>query len=419
MITTEIKTLSSCRKELSITMEKADLETIREKETKRVRKEAQYPGFRKGKAPLDLVKSKFADTIQAYTLEAAVDESLRYSLKENDLPVIGTPEAKKVDFNEDGSLITIIEVETYPEIELKKYKSFKLVKDEYTIKDKFVDDAIDRLRQQKAEVTTVDAPIEKGHIVSLDMQELDEEGNPVKGKKYSDISVHVGDGRFDPELEEQLTGLVKGEEKVISKIYPDDFPQKDFAGKKELYNIKIKNVQNENLPELNDEFVKDLGIELETVEDLRRTTRQRLKHEYAVESEKRFSADLSQKLLEENPFDVPNVLVDNYLDKIVADVRKQNPKVNEDDVRQHYKADALFSLKWHYLKDQIAKKENIEVNEEDVNKFFDELNNDKIRDAYKNNISLLERVKEDILDRKIFDFLVNNSKITTNKIDMD
>ncbi|MCD4693503.1 MAG: trigger factor [Calditrichales bacterium] len=418
MITTEIKMLSSCRKELSITMEKADLETIREKETKRVRKEAQYPGFRKGKAPLDLVKSKFADTIQAYTLEAAVDESLRYSLKENDLPVVGTPEAKKVDFNEDGSLITIIEVETYPEIELKKYKSFKLVKDEYTIKDKFIDDAIDRLRQQKAEVTTVDAPIEKGHIVSLDMQELDEEGNPVKGKKYSDISVHVGDGRFDPELEEQLTGLVKGEEKVISKIYPDDFPQKDFAGKKELYNIKIKNVQKEDLPELNDEFVKDLGIELETVEDLRKTTRQRLKHEYAIEAEKRFSADLSQKLLEENPFDIPNVLVDNYLDKIVADVRKQNPKVNEDDARQHYKADALFSIKLYYLKEQIVKKENIEVNEEDVDKFLDELNNDKIRDAYKNNISLLERVKEDILDRKTFDFLVNNSKITTNKIDL-
>lgn len=419
MITTEIKMLSSCRKELSITMEKADLETIREKETKRVRKEAQYPGFRKGKAPLDLVKSKFADTIQAYTLEAAVDESLRYSLKENDLPVVGTPEAKKVDFNEDGSLITIIEVETYPEIELKKYKGFKLVKDEYTIKDKFVDDAIERLRQQKAEMTTVDAPVGDGHIVSLDMKELDEEGNPVEGKEYLDISVHIGAGRFDPELEGQLTGLVKGEEKVISKIYPDDFPQKDYAGKKELFNIKIKNVQNENLPELNDEFVKGLGIEPETVEDLRKKTRRRLEQEYAVEAEKRFSADISQKLLEENSFDVPNVLVDNYLDKIVADVRKQNPKVNEDDARQHYQADALFSIKLYYLKEQIVKKENIEVNEEDVDKFLDELNNDKIRDAYKNNISLLERVKEDILDRKTFEFLVNNSKITTNKIDLD
>lgn len=419
MITTEIKMLSSCRKELSITMEKTDLETIREKETKRVRKEAQYPGFRKGKAPLDLVKSKFADTIQAYTLEAAVDESLRYSLKENDLPVVGTPEAKKVDFNEDGNLITIIEVETYPEIELKKYKGFKLVKDEYTIKDKFVEDAIERLRQQKAELTTVDAPVEDGHIVSLDMKELDKEGNPVKGKEYSEISVHIGAGRFDPELEKQLTGLVKGEEKVISKIYPDDFPQKDYAGKKELFNIKIKNVQNENIPGLNDEFVKGLGIEPETVEDLRKMTRQRLEQEYAVEAEKRFSADISQKLLEENPFDVPNVLVDNYLDKIVADVRRQNPKVNEDDARQHYKADALFSIKLYYLKEQIVKKENIEVNEEDVDKFLDELNNDKIRDAYKNNISLLERVKEEILDRKTFDFLVNNSKITTNKIDLD
>ena len=416
MVKTEIKEISNYKKELNITMDKADLEPIREAQAKRVQKEVQFPGFRKGKAPLGMVKKNYADAVEAYTLEAALDESLQKSVIENEIQVVGTPEAKKVDFNDNGDLVSVVEVETTPDVNLNKYKGFHITKDEYEISDQFVDDTIHRTLKEKAELHTVESAIEKDHLVVLDMQELDENGKPIKDKNYNDISLTIGQGRFDPELEEQIVGLKSGEEKRIEKTYPDDFPQKEYAGKKEAYLITIKSVQREELPELNDEFAKELNEEFKTVDDLKKATRDHLEHNYKMESENRFNQDLMQKLLEENPFDMPQALVDNYLQHIIADAKRRDPNIKEEEVRQHYQSEAEFTIKVHYLKDKIAKVEKIEVGESDIKTFLDELKDEKIREFYEKTPQMMERVKEDILQKKIDDFLRKNTKIKTNKV---
>ena len=416
MIKTEIKKISNYKKELSITMDKADLEPIREAQAKRVQKEVQFPGFRKGKAPMGMVKKNYADAVEAYTLEAALDESLQKSVIENQIQVVGTPEAKKVDFNDNGDLISVVEVETTPDVELKKYKGFHLTKDEYEISDQLVDDTIQRTLKEKATLHTVDGAIEKDHLVVLDMQELDADGKPIKDKKYKDISLTIGQGRFDPDLEEQIIGLKNGDEKQIEKVYPDDFPQKEYAGKKEAYLISIKSVQREELPDLNDEFAKELNEEFKTVEDLKKATREHLEHNYKMESENRLNQDLMQKLLEENPFEIPQALVDNYLNHIVSDVKRRDPDAKDEVIRQHYQSEAEFTIKVHYLKDQIAKVEKIEVGESDTKTFLDELKDEKIREFYEKNPRMMDHVKEDILQKKINDFLLKNTKIKTNKV---
>jgi len=419
MIHAEIKNISTCKKELTITLDKEDLNPIREREILRLRKEIDYPGFRKGKAPLSMVKKRFADAIEAYTLEGAADESLRKAAEENNLQILDQPEAKKIEFNDEGNLVSIIEIETYPEFELKKTDKFNFTKDKYIVTEKLVDQTIENIRRQKAEISTAEGPIENGHIVILDMHELGEKGQPVEGKLYNDINVRIGEEKFDPELEKQLIGLKNGDVKEISKVYPDDFPQKDFAGKKETYSITIKNVQKEELPELNDEFIEELGEDFKSVDELRKVSRERLESQYKMEADNRFHADFTQQLLDANPFEIPRILVNNYLDHIVEDTKRRDPNLNEDMVRQHYQAEAEFTIKWHYLKDKIAAAIKIEVSDSDTDKFLEELKDDKIREFYKSNPQIMERAKEDILNKKVIDHIVSKSKVNENEIKLD
>ncbi len=419
MISSEVKRISNCKVELAIKIEKADLEPIREKEIQKVRREVQVPGFRKGKAPIGMIMQQYKDMIEAYTIDAAVNEALKTAEEQNDLKLVGTPEVKKMDPDEDKNLIVEIEAETFPEVEIKKIKGLKVTRDKYVITDKAVDDTIDRLRKERAEISTVEDPVEKGMILTIDMQEVDDKNVPIVGKNYKDIEIRIGEGKFDPELEEQLIGMKTDEEREISKVYPDDFPQKDFAGKKEVFKVKAVKIQKEVLPDLGEEFIEELNLNVKTVDELEVLTRKQMENQYTSEAEKRFGDDLTTLILQENPFDVPDVLVENYLDHIVTDVKKNNPKVKESEIREYYKAEALNSLKWHYFRDQYAENDGIKVDDTDVDKFYDTLEDEKIKELYKSNPAVFERVKEDILNKKIFDSIVENLEIEENEIVLD
>jgi len=419
MVTAEIKKLSSCRKELNIVMQKADLDPIREKETLKVRRDVQFPGFRKGKAPLNIVKKSYGQHIEAYTMESAVQEALEQTVKEHEIGIVGMPEPKKVDFNEEGDLTMTVEVDTYPEIELKQYKNFEFIKDKYVIEDSFIEENIKRILKQHAQKSEVKGKVENGHIVIIDMQELDESGTPLVGKKYNDISITVGEGRFDPDLEKQLIGLALGKKEKISKEYSKDHAQKEMAGKKEFFEITVKKIEKETLPDLDDTFVKKVNPNLKTVEEFREFVTKGVKNDYTREAENRFSQELSQKLIEENPFDVPDALVNNYLDNMIKDVKRRDPKINESQIREYYRTDALNNLKWHYLKEQIAVDEKIDVEEKDIEDFLNKIENEEIRKIYRENEAALSEARYSIKDRKVFDFLVENSKIKENEVKLD
>jgi len=419
MITTEIKKISNCRKELNIVMAKADLEPIREKELQKMRKTVQFPGFRKGKAPMHMIRKSYAQHVEAYTMESAVQEALEKAVVENEIKVVGMPDAKKVDFNDEGDLTMTIEVDTHPEVELQKYKGFKFIKDTYVIEDSFIDENINRVRKQHASRSEVDGKVANGNIILIDMQELDESGAPLVGKKYNDISITIGDGRFDPELEKQLIGLPKDRTSKVTKEYPKDYEQKEMAGKKEHYEITVKKIEAEELPELNEEFIQKINPNIKTVDEFKKFVAQNVENDYKRESENRFSQELSQKLIEENPFDVPDALIENYLDNMVQDIKRRDPKADERSLRDYYRNEAVSNMKWHYIKEQIAKDENIESNDKDVEEFLDKIDNEEIRKLYQDNAAALDEVKHSIKDRKVQDFLVENSKVNENEIKLD
>ncbi|RLD13704.1 hypothetical protein DRI50_06655, partial [candidate division KSB1 bacterium] len=142
MVKTEVKNLSSSKKELKVVLPKDEYDNIRDEEAKNVRKEAQIPGFRKGKAPLGMVKRRFAGIIESYAMEKAAERSLFEGTIQEKIEIVGTPEAKEMNFDDEGNLVLTFHIETLPEIELQKYKGLEIMRDKYIITDKFVEEKI-------------------------------------------------------------------------------------------------------------------------------------------------------------------------------------------------------------------------------------------------------------------------------------
>jgi len=416
MISAEIKKLSGCKKEINIVMPKADIEPIREKEILKVRKDVQVPGFRKGKAPLHMVKRQYGQYIEAYTMEAAVQEAVEKAITENDVKAVGMPEPKKVEFNDDGDLVMAVEVEVFPEVELKNYKGFEFVKDKYVVEDSFIEDQIQKLLKEHATRSEVERPVQKGDVVLIDMQQLNEDGTPQENHKYTDISVTVGEARFDPDIEEQLVGKESGKTHRIIKEYPEDYPQKEVAGKKEYYDITIKKTEQVDLPELDDAFVQKLNPEIKTVDEFKEYMKKGMEAEYEREVENRLQQELSQKIVDENPLEIPNALIERYLDNLVQDMKRRDPNADERALREYYRNEAEQNLKWMYLKDEIGKAENIEADEKDVEEFLNKIEDEKVRKIYDDVPSLKDEVKNNLRDQKVTEFLMENSEIKENEI---
>jgi trigger factor len=414
MVSTEVEKISSCKVGLQITMMAENIDSIRKEQEKVVQKEVQIQGFRKGKAPLNMVKSAYAGTIERNTLDEAMQQAFEAGLRENDLHPVGPPLVKNFEFDDDKNLKMEVEVEIYPEITLKKYKNFTFEKDLYKIDDSDVEDSINYIRKQKAVITPIDGPSSAGNFVTFSVQELDETGMPLIGKKYDDIRVQLGEGQFDPEIENQISGMKAGEERQIEKTYPTS-AGKELAGKTERYTVTMQKVEEEELPELSNEFVEQLNFNIKTVDDLKVKVRDELEHRWGQESEQKFYHQVVQELLHENPFDVPDAMVDKYLEQILDDIRKKDQNINEEEVKKQYRADATFNIKWYHLKDKIAETEKIAATEEDFKTFLENIEEESIRSLYNANDEIKQRAMNDIFEKKVFDFLVNNSKVKEKK----
>ena len=185
--------------------------------------------------------------------------------------------------------------------------------------------------------------------------------------------------------------------------------------------MTIKEIMEEKIPELNDEFVQDLGDEtLKTVEDLKKRVRENLEHQYENESKQRFEEDLIQTLLSENPFEIPQALVDNYVESMAKSAIERNPNLKMEDARRAYEPNAETMVKWYYLTKRIAEVEGIEVSDEEAKEFIEkQVEDENLRKQMMENRASLNRIKDDLFYDKLIKFLEENNEIKENEIELD
>jgi len=382
-------------------------EKINEK-IRELRKDISIPGFRKGKVPQDIIRMRFGKMILEDILEDAMNEAYKEIVAKENLEVVGPPEIQDQKWDEKEGLDVLLEVEIEPEIELHHYKGLRLTKEIHQIADEEIEATIERLREENAVVEDIDGEAEAGDTVVADLQEVDAGGVPILGHRLENKQIKLGSGEYGKDFEDQLLGVKKGEERKVEKKEEGKPPQ--------YFSVRVKDVTRHNLPELSDEFAKDLG-NYESLEDLRKAVREYLEREYENRSRQNLVDGLIDALIAENPFEVPPQMIENSLNGYVEDLKKQlKQDFDVESFREGQKPLVVRSIKWYLIQKQLAKQENLKVSDEDVDAYIEKIAEEthqslkklKAKYSLKNR---REKLKDQLQEEKIIDFLLKNSEI--------
>jgi trigger factor len=379
----------------------------------RYRKEAKIPGFRPGKAPLAMIKSRFRDAIYDDVLEELIRNSYPQAIKELELDVISRPTIPKYELEEGNPLKYIAKIEVMPVIEKIICDGFELPVIEVEVTDDDVKTVIEYLRKKHSEIRPVDRPASDTDVLEADLIKLEDPSNILKGNEFKGNEVDLSSPTTVKEFREALIGIKTGEDREVTVNYPSDYSDDHFAGKMLKYRCRVTAVKERILPPEDDAFAKQVGAE--TYLELRLKIREDLKKQKQSDQDKWKRSELTRQFLAKNPVTIPEVMLEDYLNRVVEDHKKNYKDSDEKKVREQYRPMGINWISWNLLMNRLAELEKIEVlpidTENWIKRFAENyrMEIDKAREALAKS-GRIQEIRESILEDKIFDFLF--SKVT-------
>jgi trigger factor len=378
----EIKEVSPTQRELHIEVDADVLKEAYGKVSQRYAKGASVPGFRKGYAPLDVIKLRFKEEIKQEVLQMLLPQMVSEAITEHDLQPLSEPhlhienvETLKVNGSEPVKIHAHVEV--MPEIPMPDYKGIELTRRVKPVDDSEIEDLIaNRLNQEAALIPVEGRASEMGDTVIADLEgkfEDDPEGDPITA---NDLEIKLGDEVIERAFTENLVGVKEDDEKQFTVSYPEDFSSQALAGKTVHYTAKIKSVGRMETPELNDDWAKSLDEGYESVEDLRKKLRADLETYAKSDADARLRNNAIAKLIENNTFEVPNTLIENQarnlLNNFAQDLQQRGVdlnKVENEFVQMAFhqmRTQAERDVQGAMLLDRIGEAEKVDVKPEEV-----------------------------------------------------
>ena len=418
-----VQNLSDTRKKLEVIIPAEDVKKERDTVFNEIYKIAKVKGFRPGKAPANVVESMYKSEILSETMQKILSSTVEEAIKEANVNPISRPEITPpddIDLTKDFEYIVVLEV--LPDIELGQYKELKLKKDKRAVKPEEIDEAIEHLREHKAEVKSYEKKkaVKEGDVVIVDFQgSLD--GEPLKDLKREDVQFVVGEKKMIPEFEEAVVGMKKEEQAEFDVTYDDQFPIEEARNKAVHYELTIKDVQKRTLPKVDDELAK--GIGLESLKDLKEKIREDLEHQIEKGAQTKMRRELMDILVENNPsIEAPQSLVEQEAERLVQSVQQNiqqqgaPPMDLTEEQLEEIKDHALRNVKASMVLGEISRQEGISVSEDDINENLSvvamqhNMETEQIRELYEKN-NLLEGLEANLAEKKVIDFIVDNADI--------
>lgn len=414
----DLNIVNEFTRELKIELPWDELKSDFDKSIKKFSKKIKMPGFRPGKTPKARLLQQFQQNIEADFMEDNFQKYYLSAINQEKLLPVNQAEITDVDFKMDGQFSFKAKFEVEPKIVLPELKknTLKVQKTQYIHDKKDIDDAIHQLRKTNASMKVIEEGAEEGDYLVCDLQKLDESGVPIIGKNFQKQYLRVGNGSFTDNQKDKLIGLKKGEKTRLKLPINKEGSEAD-------YELTIQNIERELLPELDEKFIKSINPDLKSVEDLTSDVENKIKENFEERSKTAFERDLSDALIKlVNPSFSPS-MVSNYIDNLVEDVKKQNngEPLDENKVREHYKAVAERNIKWYSIRKKIIEDQKINISKENIDSEINRLvevspkSENEIRTFYKKPSSR-KRLEDDLTELKIMDYLKKFSKVKEVKV---
>ncbi len=420
---TNVETVSGVEKRLTVEVPAEEVARRIEKGYAEVRKMAPIRGFRKGKAPMSMVKRLFKEHVESDVAESLVKETISDAVKENNLRVLSMPRIDGGKLSDGEGFAFTATFEVVPEIQATDYKGLPAVKEKVEVKEEQVDAALANLRESFANYHAVEGRgAAEGDLVEIGFSSL-AGGEAIESGESS--SMILGGGNpFGKEFEGVLAGVRAGDRKTVEVDYPGDAPNKKYAGKKVSFSITVNAVREKRLPDLDEEFVKNFN-DIKDMEDLRAKLRERLVMEGEERSRHRMEEEIRKGVLERNAFEVPKSLVERQMVSMIEDTANRMAsqgidlkKVNMDfeKMKERFAPGAERAVRVSLILSAIARQEGIEVSFPEIEAEMKEIaagarmSYEKVRELYGDE-ERMDPLRDRLLERKVLAFLVGNARI--------
>ncbi len=424
----KVEEISPVKKKVTIDVPWVDVKKERDAVYRNYSKKAKIKGFRQGKIPRKILETHYKEYAEEETVSNLVNKFYESVLKERDIIAIGQPdiEQKGIEEDKDFSFSATFEVE--PEIAPQGYLNLTLEKEELLVTDEEVDGRLDEIRKMfgTLEEVTVDRGIQNGDFVTIDFEgEVD--GEFPEEMKKNDHFLEIGSKTMVPGFEDQLLGEKVGTTKGIKIVFPEEYQIRNVAGKEATFTVTIKTLKEKKLPELDENFVKNFE-KYESLDALKEDVRKSIFEDNQRKINDDLRKQIVDQLLEQNDFEVPAAFVEQQIYYMIMEAQKRLISTGMDPQmiaqvsaswRDRYREEATRIVKSSLLLKNIAKKEAIEVTDEDMEGRLKEIaqqysqDYEKVAESF--NEDMKENVKSDILNNKIFDYI--ESKATVTKIE--
>lgn len=380
---TEFIDISETQKNLLVEIPSDVVDAEIDRVTRDYSRQAKIPGFRPGKVPVKVVRQRFRDQILHEVAHELIPRAVDEALRERGVEPVDSPDIRDVVVEEGQPLKFTATFETVPPIDPGDYASISVRRPPVTVEEEEVDQALEQMRERAARYEPVESrAVERGDTVQLDLDRKalgpapisDAKADEPRSEHHENISVEIGAPANPPGFDDQLIGMEVGEQKTFSLTYPDDYAIKELASTAVEYHVAVRGLKRRNVPDLDDEFAKDVG-DFDTLDALRSRVREDLRHRKEHDADHALRGDLLKQLASRVTGDVPAALVDREIDRrleefvrrlIEQQIDPMRANINWEEFRERQREPAADAVKGALVLDEIARREQVAVSDEEI-----------------------------------------------------